>query len=67
MEAPLRNKSEVRYKRTGVLNTVEGMWEEREGRRQRSTLFVVVVNIDADYEDVGHPECMSISYVFIVF
>ena len=36
-----------------------GWCEEREGGRQRPTLFVVVVSIDADYEDVGYPECMT--------
>ena len=28
----------------------------------KTNLFVVVVSIDADYDDVGYPECMSIGY-----
>jgi len=48
-----------------VLNTVKEMCKKREGGQPRSTLFVIIVSIDADYEDVGYPECMSIGYVFM--
>jgi len=58
MEASM---SEARDKRNGVLNMAEGMtW----GKRRRATKINPICRcIDTDYEDVGHPECMSIGYV----
>jgi len=41
------------------------MYKKRERGQPRSTLFVIIVSINADYEDVGHPECISISYIFM--
>jgi len=65
METSLKNMLEARDKWNGVLNTVEEICKEREGGWPRSTLFVVIVSIDADYKDVNHPECMGIGYIFM--
>jgi len=61
-EASLRNISGQETNEMECWILPRGRCEEREGGRQRPTLFVVVVSIDADYDDVGYPECMSIGY-----
>jgi len=64
-EASLRNISGKETNEMECWIRPRGQCEEREGGQPRSTLFVVAVSIDADYEDVDHPECMSIGYVFM--